>query len=166
MKLSRDLQSGLANDADPQQTIPLIISFVCDSLLAHPETVRLLYVAGFELAGADRVLREHLGPIFDAISAYFSRCAAKGIIADFDPTIATLGVAGAVGAHHALRSIFTEHATAGDIRTTLLSTRNSCSRRWQKGILSARSCVGKTQGCLSLRFLEGRTLDGFLSHLY
>ena len=116
VKLSRDLQSVLANDADPQQTIPLIISFMCDSLLAHPETVRLLYVAGFELAGADRVLREHLGPIFDAISSYFSRCAAKGIIADFDPAIATLGVAGTVGAHHALRSLFTEHPTVGDVQ--------------------------------------------------
>ena len=69
--------------------------------------MRLMYVARFELSGADRMFREHLGPIFDAVNAYFGRCAAKGLIRDLDPAIATLGLAGAVSAHLNLHELFT-----------------------------------------------------------
>ena len=108
LRLSRELQHGLASDADPQAMVPMIVSFILENMLQQPELMRLLYVAGFELAGADRVLAEHLGPIFDAINSYFRRCASKGIIEDFDPAVATLGLAGAVGAHHTLRALFTD----------------------------------------------------------
>ena len=77
----------------------MLAAFIVENMSEHPELVRLLYVARFELPGADRMFREHLGPIFDAVHAYFSRCAAKGLIGDLDPTIATLGLAGAVSAH-------------------------------------------------------------------
>ena len=108
LRLSRELQSGLASDADPQAMVPMIVSFIVESMFQQPELMRLLYVAGFELAGAERILSEHLGPIFDAINSYFKRCASKGIIEDFDPAVATLGLAGAVGAHHTLRGLFTD----------------------------------------------------------
>ena len=68
----------------------------------YPELMRLLYVAGFELPGADRMFREHLGPIFDSVNAYFGRCAARGAIGNLEPTFATLGLAGAVSAHRNL----------------------------------------------------------------
>jgi hypothetical protein len=105
--MSRELQQGLSSDADPQTVIPLIVTFIMDGVLRQPELMRLLYVAGFELAGAERVLGEHLGPIYDAINAYFRRCALRGIIEDFDPAVATLGLAGAVGAHYTLQGLFT-----------------------------------------------------------
>lgn len=108
LKLGRELQNGLASDASPEAIIPMIVAFILDSMFQQPELMRLLYVAGFELAGADRVLAEHLGPIFDAINSYFERCATKGIVEEFDPAVATLGLAGAVGAHHALRGLFTD----------------------------------------------------------
>ena len=53
------------------------------------------------------MLREHLGLVFDTVNAYFSRCAAKGIIRDLEPTMATLGLAGLVSAHHNLHHLFT-----------------------------------------------------------
>ncbi len=107
LKFGRELQSGLASDLDPDVIVPMLASFMVENLSEHPELMRLLYVARFELPGADQVFREHLGPIFDAVHAYFSRCAAKGLIRNLDPTVATLGLAGAVGAHLNLHQLFT-----------------------------------------------------------
>ncbi len=108
VKLNRELQRGLASDADPQTVIPMIVAFITENMCQPPELMRLLYVAGFELAAADRLLGEHLGPIFDAINSYFHRCALKGLIEDFDPVVATLGIAGAVSAHYTLQPFFSE----------------------------------------------------------
>ena len=76
-----------------------------------------MYVATFELPGAERVLREHLGPIFDAVNAYFGRCAARGAIGDLEPTLATLGLAGAVSAHRNLHQLFTGRELPEDVQT-------------------------------------------------
>ena len=107
LKFGRELQKGLASDLGPDVIVPMLAAFVVDNMSEHPELMRLLYVARFELPGADRIFRDHLGPIFDAVHAYFSRCSAKGLIGDLDPTIATLGLAGAVGAHLNLHQLFT-----------------------------------------------------------
>jgi len=116
VKFGRELQNGLAKDLDPDVVVPMLTAFMVENLSEHPEVMRLLYVARFELPGSDRVFREHLGPIFDAVHAYFSRCAAKGLIRDLDPTIATLGLAGAVGAHLNLHELFTEKRAPRDAR--------------------------------------------------
>jgi AcrR family transcriptional regulator len=107
LKLGRELQNGLATDSDPAIVVPMLVTFVVEVMSRHPELTRLLYVAGFELPGADRMFREHLGPIFDAVNAYFARCAARGAICDLEPTIATLGLAGVVSAHQNLHHLFT-----------------------------------------------------------
>jgi AcrR family transcriptional regulator len=107
LKLGRELQQSLAADLDPAIVVPMLVTFVVENMSQHPELMRLLYVAGFELPGADRMFREHLGPIFDAVNAYFGRCAARGVIYDLEPTIATLGLAGAVSAHQNLHHLFT-----------------------------------------------------------
>lgn len=114
LKFGRELQNGLASDLDPDVIVPMLAAFMVENLSEHPELVRLLYVARFELPGADRVFREHLGPIFDAVRAYFSRCAAKGLIRDLDPTVATLGLAGAVSAHLNLHELFSEKDAVWD----------------------------------------------------
>lgn len=116
LKFGRELQNGLARDLDPNVIVPMLAAFMVENLAEHPELVRLLYVARFELPGAEQVFREHLGPIFDAINAYFSRCAAKGLIRDLDPTIATLGLAGTVSAHLDLYQLFTGKEAPGDAR--------------------------------------------------
>jgi AcrR family transcriptional regulator len=117
LKFGRELQSGLASDREPDVIVPMLAAFMVDNMSEHPELMRLLYVARFELPGADQVFREHLGPIFDAVHAYFSRCAAKGLIRDLDPTIATLGLAGAVSAHLNLHQLFTGRDEPWDARS-------------------------------------------------
>jgi AcrR family transcriptional regulator len=107
LKLGRELQQGLAMDLDPAIVVPMLVTFMVEKMLQHPDLMRLLYVAGFELPGADQMFREHLGPIFDAVNAYFGRCAARGVIYDLEPTIATLGLVGAVSAHQNLHHLFT-----------------------------------------------------------
>ena len=118
LKLGRELQNGLATDVDPKIVVPMLVEFVVENMSQHPELMRLLYVAGFELPGADRMFREHLGPIFDAVSAYFGRCAARGAICDLEPTFATLGLAGAVSAHRNLHQLFTGRDLPGDVRAS------------------------------------------------
>jgi len=79
LKLNRELQTGMAMDLDPEIVLPMLVEFLMENISEDFEMMRLLYVAGFELPGADRMFREHLGPIFDAVSAYFGRCAARGV---------------------------------------------------------------------------------------
>jgi len=106
LKLNRELQTGLAMDFDPEIVLPMLVEFFMENISEDFELMRLLYVAGFELPGAKRMLREHLGPIFDTVNAYFQRCAARGAISALEPTFATLGLAGAVSAHSNLRRLF------------------------------------------------------------
>src|SRR6185369_9366557 len=53
VKLNRELQHELSSDADPQTVIPMIVSFITESMFQRPELLRLLYVAGFEMAAGD-----------------------------------------------------------------------------------------------------------------
>ena len=85
----------------------MLVQFVVENMAQSPELMRLLYVAGFELPGADRMFREHLGPIFDAVTEYFGRCAERGAIGALEPAFATLGLAGAISAHCSLHQLFT-----------------------------------------------------------
>jgi AcrR family transcriptional regulator len=115
LKLGRELQNGLAADVDPGIIVPMLVEFVVQNMAQCPELMRLLYVAGFELPGAERMFREHLGPIFDSVNAYFGRCAARGAIGDLEPTFATLGLAGAVSAHCNLHQLFTGRDLPWDV---------------------------------------------------
>lgn len=107
LKLGRELQNGLTSDLDPEVVLPMLVEFLVKEISEDSELMRLLYVAGFEFPGADRMVRDHLGPIFDAVNAYFSRCAARGLICELEPAFATLGLAGAVSAHRNLHQLFT-----------------------------------------------------------
>lgn len=115
LKLGRDLQNGLAADLAPDVVVPMLVDFLVTVLVQNPELMRLAYVAGFELPEADRVFREHLGSIFDAVNAYFVRCAARGAICNLEPTFATLGLAGALSAHRNLHQLFTGRDLPWDV---------------------------------------------------
>ena len=117
LKFGRELQNGLTTDLDPDVIVPMLAAFMVENMSEQPELMRLLYVARFELPGADQMFREHLGPIFDAVNAYFGRCAAKGLIRDLDPAIATLGLVGAVSAHLNLHELFTGQNAPWDTQT-------------------------------------------------
>jgi AcrR family transcriptional regulator len=108
VKLARETQTSLASDEAPTIVVPLLVSFLLDSLNNQPELRRLLHVAAFELPEANRMIREHLGPIFDMVCAYFKRCAEKGTMRNVEPSLATLGLMGVVTAHQGLCFLFTE----------------------------------------------------------
>ena len=105
VKLGRDLQMSLAGNDEPAEVVPKLIAFLLDSLFEQPELYRLLHVAAFELPGANRVIREHLGPIFDAVAAYFERCAKRGVIHPIEASLPTLGILGMVVAHSNLHAL-------------------------------------------------------------
>ena len=107
VRMERELQCNLAADAELQIIVPLLAKFLVENIFDRPDLVRLLYVAGFEVPGAERMLREYLGPIFDVIHGYFERCSAKGLIRGVEPTMATLSLAGIVSAHQNLYQLFT-----------------------------------------------------------
>lgn len=107
VKLARDTQISLAADDAPAVVVPLLVSFLLDNLNHQPDLRRLLHVAAFELPESHKMIREHLGPIFDMVSAYFKRCAEKGTMRKVEPSLATLGLVGVVSAHHGLCLLFT-----------------------------------------------------------
>ncbi|MBV9436328.1 MAG: TetR/AcrR family transcriptional regulator [Acidobacteria bacterium] len=108
IRLSRDLQSALSGDDHPGMTLPRIFEFLVHVISEQPELVRLLSVSALELPGSDDVYRIHLGAIFDSVSAYLKRCAAKGAIRDVDPHIVTLALVGTVLAHWNMYQIFVD----------------------------------------------------------
>ncbi len=121
VRMERDLQISLADSDAPAIVIPMIARFLVMTLSQQPELQRLLHVAVFELPEAKGLIREHLGPVFDAVSGYFFRCVEKGAIASVGPSLATLGLVGVVIAHETLYPLFsgevmsktdTEKATA------------------------------------------------------
>lgn len=117
LKMGRELQQGLASDLDPEIVVPMLVEFVVNVVAQYPELGRLVYVAGFELPGADRMFREHLGSIFDAVNAYFRRCVDRGAICNLEPTFATLGLAAAVSAHRNFHRLVTGRDSPWDAQT-------------------------------------------------
>jgi AcrR family transcriptional regulator len=105
VRLGRELQMSLAGDEDPSVVVPRIVVFFLQNLAEQPELYRLLHVAAFELPGADKVIREHLGPIFDSVSAYFDRCAERGAIHRVAASLPTLGILGTIIAHSNLHPL-------------------------------------------------------------
>jgi AcrR family transcriptional regulator len=107
VKLARDTQTSLASDDAPAIVVPLLVGFLLDNLNHQPQLRRLLHVAAFELPESDKMIREHLGPIFDMVCAYFKRCAEKGTMRNVEPSLATLGLMGAITAHQGWSKLFT-----------------------------------------------------------
>ncbi len=108
VRMGRELQSKLAGDAALQVTVPMLTEFLLMNFFYPPDLLRLILVAGLEVPAADLMVREYLGPFFDAIHGYFDRCAARGIIGNVDPTVATLGLVGIVTAHQNFYRLFTD----------------------------------------------------------
>ena len=107
VKLARDTQTSLASEDAPAIVVPLLVGFLLDNLNHQPQLRRLLHVAAFELPESDKMIREHLGPIFDMVCAYFKRCAEKGTMRNVEPSLATLGLMGAITAHQGWSKLFT-----------------------------------------------------------
>jgi AcrR family transcriptional regulator len=111
VKFSHDLQTSLANDDTPEVVLPKIVAFLLNVLNTQPELRSLLQVARFELPEAQRIIEEHVGPIFDALCGYFKRSADREAICDIEPELAALGLLGVVSAHHLFRDVLTKKGT-------------------------------------------------------
>ncbi len=132
VKFGHDLQTSLVNDDDPEVVLPKLVAFFLNVLNAQPELRNLLHVAGFELPEAQKLIREHLSPMFDAVCAYFKRSSARGVIRKINPQLAAFGLLGAVSVHHLLRVIFTSRE---DSRTPAADRPDLYVTLWLHGLL-------------------------------
>jgi AcrR family transcriptional regulator len=106
LRISKDLRTRLEGDENPRTALPEIVSLWVETVKNQPEVLRLLYLSLFELEnGAERILRKHLVPLFEPVREYLTRCAAKGLIRELEPGVATLGLAASVAAHHNLQQM-------------------------------------------------------------
>lgn len=78
----------------PEIVLPEIISLLVDIATFSPELVRLIAVAFLELRGrAEDVCREHLTPLFAAISGYLTANIETGKVRNLNPAIVTAAIA-------------------------------------------------------------------------
>lgn len=138
VRMSRDLQATLSKTDSPSVAIEMIIQFMVDSLKHQPELVRLLHVATFEVPGCTAIIREHLGPIFDAITGYHARCAAKGVIGRIQPPLATAGLVALVIANQFLLETVSEQSTQ---QCEIQGTVENLAELWLRALTPAPSCA-------------------------
>ena len=78
----------------PVVGLPRILSALVDTATFSPELVRMVAIALLEVRGrAGEVCREHMSPLFTAISSYLRRHIDAGNIRNLDPGILTMGIA-------------------------------------------------------------------------
>jgi AcrR family transcriptional regulator len=111
VKVSHDLQTSLVNGDIPEVVLPKIVSFLLNVVDTQPELLSLLQVARFERPEAQKMIREHTGPIFDTLCAYFKRSSDREAISKIEPELAVLGLLGAVSAHRLFREAFANKRT-------------------------------------------------------
>jgi AcrR family transcriptional regulator len=119
VRMGRDLQSKLAADAKLQITVPMLTEFMLENFFYSPDILRLIFVAGFEVPGTDRMVREYLGPFFDMVHGYFERCSSKGVMGNIEPSIATLSLAGIVSVHQTFYRIFTDQELGWNLERSI-----------------------------------------------
>jgi AcrR family transcriptional regulator len=107
IKLGPELQSSLTSDSDLAVALPLLVTFFLETFAHPPELSRLLHVAIFEIPRSAKIIRSHLGPIYELVNGYFFRCAARGDLGSVDPSLATLGLVGALSAHQGWHQLCT-----------------------------------------------------------
>ena len=108
LRIRKELQDGLSSQADPELVFPLIIELVLEISTYQSELIRLLDVGLLELRpGAERIYREQVAPIFQAISDYLDKSAKRGLLRGLDPAVTTIALTTTVLAHQGLHQLFT-----------------------------------------------------------
>jgi Transcriptional regulator len=108
LRIRKELQDGLSNQADPELVFPLIIELVLEISTYQSELIRLLDIGLLELRpGAERIYREQVAPIFQAISDYLDKSIKRGLLRGLDPAITTVALTTTVLAHQGLYQLFT-----------------------------------------------------------
>lgn len=87
------LNSDAAADC-PEIILPRILTLLIDTSNFAPELLRMVAVAFLEVRGkAEEVCRDHLSPLFTAISAYLESNIEQGKVRNLNPAIMTAGIA-------------------------------------------------------------------------
>jgi len=107
--------------ATPEVFVPRILNVLIDTATFSPELVRLVAVALLEVHGkAEEVCRQHLTPLFTAISSYLHQNIETGTIRNLNPAITTLGMALTVLAQPELSKLVDGcHISRMDLRDVL-----------------------------------------------
>jgi len=139
LRISKELCIRLENDESPRTALPAIVALMVETVQKQPEMLRLVYLSLFELEpGAERLLRKHLGQLFEPVQTYLSRCIAKGWIRDLQPGVAALGLAASVAAHQNLQQILT---TDEILYISSESAVEAYSNFWMKALISESAAV-------------------------
>lgn len=108
LRVRKELQDGLSSQADPELVFPLIIELVLAISTYQSELIRLFDIGFLELRpGAERIYRQQVAPIFQAISDYLDKSNKKGALRGLDPAVTTIALATTVLAHQGLHQLFT-----------------------------------------------------------
>jgi AcrR family transcriptional regulator len=108
VRMDRDLRQVLTSDETPATVVPRIVEFLFGIVIADSDLTRLIRFSAVEsIALPDRTFRKHFAPVFDDISEYMRRSAAKRVILDADPWILTLGLISTILVHHSYAQVLT-----------------------------------------------------------
>jgi AcrR family transcriptional regulator len=107
LRVRKELQQGLIQRGNPEVVVPLIVELLVHTTVYQPELIRLLYVGLLELRpAAERVYRQQLAPIFQAINDYLAHCVEIGLLRGVDPSITAVAFTTTVLAHQGMFSLF------------------------------------------------------------
>jgi len=137
--------------AAPEVFVPRILNVLIDTATFSPELARLVAVALLEVHGkAEEVCRQHLTPLFTAISSYLRQNIETGTIRNLNPAITTLGMALTVLAQPELSKLVDGcHISRMDLRDVL----EAYTQFWLGALLpSEKEQVQPTSG-MSLELL-------------
>lgn len=107
LRIRRELKKALAERANPDLVVPLIIELLVEVAAYESELIRLMEVGLLELRpSAERLYRQQITPIFDAISEYLTDCVSNRRLRAMDPSVATIALSTTVLAHQYLHKMF------------------------------------------------------------
>lgn len=112
VRLGKELQNALSQQARPELVLPLIIELLVQIATYQSELIRLLDIGLLELRPrAESIYRKQIAPMFEAISNYLDVCAKSGALAGMDPSVTTIALSTTVLAHQCLYGIVTGAGT-------------------------------------------------------
>jgi AcrR family transcriptional regulator len=107
LRVRKELHLGLTQGGDPELVVPLIVELLVHTTVYQPELIRLLYVGLLELRpGAERIYRQQLAPIFQAIQNYLVHCVEVGVLRGIDPSITAVAFTTTILAHQGVSNLF------------------------------------------------------------
>ncbi len=105
--LGKELDIALAKDEDPKKVVPRIVAFLVQTVTYHPELMRLIRFSLLEQQStSQRLYRQDLSPIFQAILGYIERSMRHGALRSVDPSITAVGLLATVFFQQGIYDLF------------------------------------------------------------